>query len=78
MPGQSICQRNLVLPNTMKARMKRPATAPVPTDTLSSRALDLAFFGGTGLPDLADALAYDPVQRLLAVRPTDGYCLPFS
>ena len=50
----------------MKARLKRPAS--VPDDTLSAVALEPAYLGGTGLPDAADAIAYDPVQRLLAVR----------
>ena len=51
----------------MKAKAKRPAPIPVPEDLLTSRALQPALLGGTGLPEAADSLAYDPVQRLLAV-----------
>ena len=52
----------------MKARYKRPPPTTVPDDTLAAHALEPVFLGGTGLPEPADALAYDPVQRLLAVR----------
>ncbi|KAK9908560.1 hypothetical protein WJX75_009693 [Coccomyxa subellipsoidea] len=41
-------------------------------DLLSSSSLHPRFFGHSGFPEATDALAYDPVQRLLAVGTTDG------
>jgi hypothetical protein len=35
---------------------------------LSSSSLDAKFFGHAGFPATSDSLAYDPIQRLLAVR----------
>ena len=40
----------------------------LPEDTLTAQDLSPVFVGQSGLPREADALAYDPVQRLLAVR----------
>ena len=36
-------------------------------DRLKSTALDPTFFGHAGFPEDTDSLAYEPVQRLLAV-----------
>ena len=42
-------------------------------DALTSLGLEPRFYGHAGFPEATDALAYDPVQRLLAVR-----CAPFT
>eukprot|EP00884_Botryococcus_braunii_P015584 jgi/Botrbrau1/2709/Bobra.0203s0051.1 len=39
---------------------------------LSSASLDAKFFGHAGFPASTDSLAYDPIQRLLAVGTGDG------
>ena len=39
----------------------------VPGDALSSNALACKFHGQSGLPQAADSIAYDPVQKLIAV-----------
>ena len=36
-------------------------------DALTSLGLEPRFYGHAGFPEATDALAYDPVQRLLAV-----------
>ena len=45
-------------------------------DALTSIALEPRFFGHAGFPEATDALAYDPVQRLLAVRKSDPRHIP--
>ncbi|KAK9795881.1 hypothetical protein WJX73_006395 [Symbiochloris irregularis] len=62
----------------MKARARKAVPIPVPDDLITPRALQPAFLGGTGLPDTADSLAYDPVQRLLAVGTSDGRVAVFG
>ena len=44
------------------------SAAPLAEDRLTKHALDLKLQGLTGFPEAADGLAYEPVQRLLAVR----------
>lgn len=44
----------------------------LPPDQLSSSGLDLQPCGGTGFPATADAVAFEPVQSLLAVATSDG------
>ena len=39
----------------------------LPSDLLTSAAINTQYLGGTGFPDAADSVAYDPVQGLLAV-----------
>ena len=40
----------------------------VPGDALSSNELACKFHGQSGLPQAADSIAYEPVQKLIAVR----------
>lgn len=40
----------------------------VPGDVLTTNQLVCKFCGQSGLPQAADSIAYDPVQRLVAVR----------
>ena len=49
-------------------KAKRLNTGPLPEDSLSSDVLACKFYGQIGLPDNSDSLAYDTVQRLIAVR----------
>lgn len=39
----------------------------VPGDPLTSDVLDYQNFGQSGLPQTADSIAYEPIQKLLAV-----------
>ncbi len=39
----------------------------LPPDLLTPAAVDTRFIGAAGFPDLADSVAYDPCQGLLAV-----------
>lgn len=56
-------------------KTKKGKNGPLPADALSSDVLACKFYGQIGLPDNSDSLAYDPVQRLIAVRPLLT-CLP--
>ena len=49
----------------LKARGRANA---LPGDPLTRDALDFDFYGQSGLPSTADSIAYDPVQKLLAVQ----------
>jgi hypothetical protein len=49
-------------------RVLRSDERALAEDALSSLGLEPRFFGHAGFPEATDALAYDPVQRLLAVR----------
>lgn len=40
----------------------------VPGDALASHKLACKYRGQSGLPQAADSIAYDPVQKLIAVR----------
>jgi hypothetical protein len=44
----------------------------LPPDLLTPAAVDTRFIGAAGFPDLADSVAYDPSQGLLAVGTSDG------
>ncbi|KAK9839762.1 hypothetical protein WJX84_009163, partial [Apatococcus fuscideae] len=48
------------------------SAAPLAEDRLTKAALDLKLEGLTGFPEAADGLAYEPVQRLLAIGAKDG------
>jgi hypothetical protein len=49
-------------------KAKKGRSSPLPDDSLTSDVLASKFYGQIGLPDNSDSLAYDPVQRLIAVR----------
>lgn len=51
-------------------RPSRGRGAVLAEDRLTKAALDVKLQGLTGFPEAADGLAYEPVQRLLAVRMT--------
>lgn len=44
-------------------------------DSISLPSLAPVFFGHTGLPAATDSLAYEPVQRILAVSQSATNCL---
>ena len=47
----------------------QPANDRLADDVLTITALEARLFGHAGFPEAADALAYDAVQRILAVCP---------
>ena len=59
----------------MKARLKPKGRAITGSaDGLSVDLLANRFYGHSGLPQAADSIAYDPIQKLLAVRHPDYLC----
>lgn len=58
----------------MKGILKaKSRNTSIPEDSLASNSLACKFYSQTGLPETADSIAYDPVQKLLAVG-----CLQFT
>ena len=52
----------------MKGLLKaKGRQATLPEDGLSSASLSGAYYGHAGFPEATDSLAYNPVQRVLAV-----------
>ena len=52
----------------MKGLLKaKGRQATLPEDGFSSASLKCAYYGHAGFPEATDSLAYNPVQRLLAV-----------
>lgn len=54
--------------NILRAAQKQ-AHLRLPDDALNPSSIDPHLLAHVGVPDAADAIAYEPVQRLLAVRP---------
>lgn len=48
----------------------RPKHVELPADSLTPEHLSCKSYGHFGIPESADSLAYDPIQRLLAVSPS--------
>ena len=59
--------------NHQVSRVRDPSGFPA--DVLDSDQIDLQFLQHIGFPESADGVAYDPVQKLLAVSPRTWYSI---
>jgi len=62
--------------NHQVSRVRDPSGFPA--DVLDADQIDIQFLQHIGFPESADGVAYEPVQKLLAVSTLDHYLLQIS